>query len=186
MCQDHERAHGRLREPPHCTAPATERRSRRAAASRKPARLAAATAAWLIAFAALPGHADQRADLAHNRSIWKAAAIVDYEYGYNKYCACHPTNPPETLVTVRAGKVVRVRHRPVGYDREVEAPRGLEYYWTIDGLFDLIAKALDRKAKVGVVYDATLGYPTKIDIDYDPDLIGDEVDLKVTRLERLN
>jgi hypothetical protein len=130
-------------------------------------------------------HAAPEDDLAHARALWKAAAVGDYEYGYNKYCACHPTMPPETLVTVRDGQVVRVRHRLVGFDREVEAPRGLEYYWTIDGLFDLVAKALARHAEVQVAYDAALGYPTMISIDYEPDTIGDEVDLRVTRLDRL-
>lgn len=136
-------------------------------------------------FIAAPATADDREDLARNRALWQAAAVGDYEYGYNKYCACHPDTPPETLVTVQDGRVVRVRHRPVGYDHEVEAPRGLEYYWTIEGLFDLVATALERGAQVRASYDPTLGYPTEIHVDYDADLIGDEVDLRITRLERL-
>jgi hypothetical protein len=140
---------------------------------------------WLVSLFSAPALADAAADLAKNRSVWRSAGVADYEYGYHKYCACHPDTPPETIVTVRAGSVVRVRHRPVGYDREVEAPRGLEYYWTIDGLFDLIAAALDKHAQVSAAYDPTLGYPTEIHVDYDANLIGDEVDLMVTRLDRL-
>jgi hypothetical protein len=148
--------------------------------------LGAAVLASLLALAAAPCFADAQADLAASRARWQSAALADYEYGYHKYCACHPDTPPETLVTVHDGKVTRVRHRPVGYDHEVEAPRGLEYYWTIDGLFDLIAAAIDRRAEVRTAYDETLGYPTEIHVDYDADLIGDEVDLTVTRLERLS
>jgi hypothetical protein len=147
--------------------------------------LLAPALASVLALAAVPCLADQQSDLAAGRARWRAAAIAEYEYGYHKYCACHPDTPPETIVTVHDGKVTRVRHRPVGYDREVEAPRGLEYYWTIDGLFDLIAAAIDRQASVRAAYDETLGYPTEIHVDYDADLIGDEVDIDVTRLDRL-
>ncbi len=144
---------------------------------------AALAAVWLGT--STPAAAGPREDLAHARALWKAAGIARYEYGYNKYCACHKDNPPETIVTVRDGKVVRVRHRPVGYDREVEAPRGLQYYWTVDGLFDLVGKALARNAEVRAAYDPKLGYPTRIYVDYDRKLIGDEVDLRVTRFDRL-
>jgi hypothetical protein len=112
-------------------------------------------------FCAAPATADEGDDLARNRALWQAAAVEE-------------------------GRVVRVRHRPVGYDHEVEAPRGLEYYWTVEGLFDLVATALEREAEVRASYDPTLGYPTEIHVDYDADLIGDEVDLRITRLERLD
>ncbi|HEU4619168.1 MAG TPA: DUF6174 domain-containing protein [Gammaproteobacteria bacterium] len=145
-----------------------------------------ATLPLLLALSSAPSRADATSDLAKSRAAWRAAGIADYEYGYNKYCACHPDNPPETIVTVRDGRVVRVRHRPVGYDREVEAPRGLEYYWTVDGLFDLVSAALQKHAEVRATYDPALGYPTEIHVDYDRDLIGDEVDLRITRLDRLS
>ena len=60
----------------------------------------------------------QNAELAAAMKRWHTAALSSYEYGYRKYCACHPDSPPETIVTVRDGKVVGVRHRPVGYNRE--------------------------------------------------------------------
>jgi hypothetical protein len=159
----------------------------RALARAAPRRRRAVAAAWLslLALASAPSFADAGSDLAANRARWASAAIADYEYGYNKYCECHRDTPPETIVTVHEGQVTRVRHKPVGYDREVEAPRGLEYYWTVDGLFDLIATAIDKRAEVRASYDSELGYPTEIHVDYDRDLIGDEVDLRITRLERL-
>jgi hypothetical protein len=90
--------------------------------------------AALPSFAADPG---QVAALTAAKRLWRSAALASYEYGYRKYCECHPDTPPETVVTVRDGSVIGVRHRPVGYDREVPAePRNLQYYWTVDGLFD--------------------------------------------------
>ena len=91
--------------------------------------------------------------------------------------------PPETVVTVRGGSVVGVRHRPVGYDREVPAEaRNLQYYWTVDGLFDLLAAAFDRGALVRATYDASRGFPTEIHIDYDKNSIGDELDIELTQV----
>ena len=128
------------------------------------------------AFAAL---ADAELDGA--RARWQAAALAGYEYGYHKYCECHRDSPPETTVTVRDGKVVGVRHRPAGTTTDVPAAdKNLSYYWTVDGLFDLIASAQARGVQVRAAYDATLGFPREVYIDYDADFIGDELDVRLT------
>lgn len=133
---------------------------------------------------ALPALADANLDAA--RARWKSAAISSYEYGYNKYCDCHRESPPETVVTVRGGTVTGVRHRPVGTTVEVPAAdKSLQYYWTVDGLFELIAAALARGVQVRAAYDADLGFPREIYIDYDTNLIGDELDLRMTGVTRL-
>jgi hypothetical protein len=139
-------------------------------------------AAACVAFAA----AAQPTDLAAARNLWRRAAVTDYEYGYRKYCACHPDTPPETIVTVRGGAIVGVRHRPVDSTNEVPARAGsLQYYWTIDELFDLIASARARGAAVRASYDRERGFPTEIHIDYDKNLIGDEVDVVLTTVTPL-
>ena len=128
----------------------------------------------------------QDASFEAGRSRWDAAALTSYEYGYQKYCDCHPEAPPETVVTVRDGEVVGVRHRPVNYTEEVPAEeRNLQFYWTVDGLFDLVESAFRRGAQVRVDYHDTLGYPTQIYIDYDLDFIGDELDLRLTGVAAL-
>lgn len=134
-------------------------------------------AAALLAFAA----AAQPTNLAAARSLWRRAALTDYEYGYRKYCACHPDTPPETIVTVRGGAVVGVRHRPVDSTNEVPARAGsLQYYWTIDELFELIDSAQHRGAAVRATYDPERGFPSEIHIDYDKNAIGDELDVVLT------
>jgi uncharacterized protein DUF6174 len=133
---------------------------------------------------ALPALADANLDAA--RARWKSAAIANYEYGYNKYCDCHRESPPETVVTVRGGTVTSVRHRPVGTTVEVPAAdKNLQYYWTVDGLFELVAAAQARGVQVRAAYDAELGFPREIYIDYDAKLIGDELDLRMTGVTRL-
>lgn len=140
-----------------------------------------AVAGWAAVAAAAPP-----ADLAAARNLWRRAGLSDYEYGYRKYCACHPDTPPETIVTVRGGAIVGVRHRPVDSTNEVPARAGSEhYYWTIDELFDLIASARARGAEVRATYDAERGFPSEIHIDYDKNAIGDELDVVLTTVTPL-
>jgi hypothetical protein len=138
-----------------------------------------AALASMLAVAASSALADAELDAARGR--WESAALTGYEYGYHKYCECHRDSPPETTVTVRDDKVVGVRHRPVGTATEVPAAeKNLEYYWTVDGLFGLIASAQARGVQVRVQYDAALGFPREVYIDYDADFIGDELDVRLT------
>lgn len=134
-----------------------------------------------IGFVALSGRAGADTALDEARARWEAAALPSYEYGYRKFCECHPVTPPETIVSVRNEQVVRVRHRPIDSDVEVPAEaKNLQFYWTMNGLFDLIASALERGVDVRVEYDATLGFPRSVHIDYDADFIGDELELTLT------
>ena len=139
----------------------------------------------VVALVAAPAFGDAALDAA--RARWQAAALTGYEYGYHKYCECHRDSPPETTVTVRGGKVVGVRHRPAGSEAEVPAAdKNLEYYWTVEGLFGLIASALERGVQVRAQYDGAQGFPREVYIDYDADFIGDELDLRLTAVTALD
>jgi hypothetical protein len=147
-------------------------------------RLHSLIAAGFAALAAPVAFAD--ADLDAARSRWQSAALGAYEYGYHKYCECHRESPPETTVTVQGGSVTSVRHRPAGSTTDVPAAdKNFEYYWTVDGLFGVIESALARGVQVRAAYDAELGFPREIYIDYDADFIGDELDLRLTGVARL-
>jgi hypothetical protein len=142
--------------------------------------------AALLGSFAVAGAAEDRA-LAEHRRLWEAANLDAYVYAYNKYCECHAETPPETFVSVRSGEVVDVRHQPFGYDHYVQAePRNFQWYWTVEQLFELAESAIARGSEVSVEYDGTLGYPTRLYIDHDADLIGDELDLRLTRLDPLD
>lgn len=142
------------------------------------------TAALLIA--ASPAWSTDDTALQANRGVWQAAQLEHYVYAYLKFCDCNRETPPETHVTVRGGKIVDVRHKPHGFDHYVQAePRNFEWYWTVEQLFGLIDSALERGAELRVEYDPTLGYPIRLFIDRNRDVIGDEIDLELTRLEAL-
>jgi len=52
-------------------------------------------------------------------------------------------------------------------------------------LFDLIASAKARGAAVQASYDAERGFPKEIHIDYDKNVIGDELDVVLTTVTPL-
>lgn len=148
---------------------------------RGPFRAAACALALLAASAA---SADLPDEHAASRARWDAANVAAYEYAYHKFCECHEESPPETVVAVNGASVVRVYHRHADSEREVPAREGsLEYYWTVDDLFALVESAAARNATVRASYDPALGHPTRVYIDYDPALVGDELDVRLTRLD---
>lgn len=121
-------------------------------------------------------------ELADQRALWDAAGIEDYVYAYQKFCECHRDAPPETVVTVREGRITRVHHEHADSDRQVPARDGsFDLYWTIDELFALAAGAYDAGAEVRADYDAELGLPRRLYVDYDAALVGEELDIRITR-----
>lgn len=122
--------------------------------------------------------------LAQARIAWQRAGIAAYVYGYNKYCECHADTPPETLVSVEGGVVSDVRHRMAKTGDVVPADReNFALYWTVEDLFGLLERAAGGTATVRAEFDAQLGVPQRIFIDYLPEMIGDEVDVRVTSFD---
>jgi hypothetical protein len=141
--------------------------------------------ALVMAFGGAAPAADAAAlaDLAAARDRWQRIAAADYEYAYRKFCDCTRDLPPETVVNVTDGSIVRVLHRHEDTATEVPAREGsLDLYWTIDDLFDKLASALSREALVRVQYEPRYGYPTALYVDYDMTFIGDETDLREIRV----
>lgn len=146
-------------------------------------------AAIFLLAAGLPGIADAQQTelsvaerLAQARAAWQRAAISSYVYGYNKFCECHAETPPETLVSIDAGVITDVRHlmAKTGDTVPAEAEK-FSLYWTVDDLFALLERASAGTAVVRADFDSENGVPQRIFIDYLPDMIGDEVDVRVTQ-----
>jgi len=147
-------------------------------------RSAAVLALALVVPAALADEAGL-AELAAARERWQATHSGSYVFAYRKHCECQRDLPPETVVAVADGRIVSVVHRHEDTATEVPAPAdSLELYWTIDGLFDKLGRALANDAVVRVAYEPGQGYPTSLFIDYAPELVGDETDLRQIRVER--
>ena len=60
-------------------------------------------------------------------------------------------------------------------------------FLTIDELFDLIQGAITQRASdIAVRYDAVLGYPTDIDIDFSRSFRNDEALFEIREFQELN
>jgi len=139
---------------------------------------------FMLAVSAVASAGAELPELEASRARWSQAGVTAYRYGYNKFCECHREAPPETIVTVAQGRVVSVHHKHADSDREVPARDGsLDYYWTVDDLFALLESGLARGALVRASFNAELGYPEHVYVDYDPALVGDEVDVRLTFLQ---
>lgn len=118
-------------------------------------------------------NSSDNSDLDDARERWTSAAISDYIYSLTVSCFCSETGTFE--VEVRNGVVVGVTpSASVGK--------------TVDELFGVVAQAYAQNADtVTVSYDAELGYPTSITIDYVSDGVSDdEIFYGAENLEPLN
>ena len=129
--------------------------------------------------------ADERLDT--GKALWQTSGISTYQYRYQKICECHRSKPSETIVSVDMGTIVGVRYDREDYLKEILVPTDRhKWFRTIGELFELVDKAYQLQAQVRVSYEPQLGYPQYIYIDYDEDLVGEEVELRILELNRLN
>src|SRR5262245_33804523 len=108
-------------------------------------------------------------------AAWKRLGIMNYSFVHARTCEC--TNEAWTRparVTVRSGRVVEASDLANG-----EA-RNIDYYLTIDGLFERINKAFeDRAWRVEIDYDRQMHYPASLFIDPDPNMADEEFDVQI-------
>jgi hypothetical protein len=123
----------------------------------------------------ITGHSGATADLREAEARWNRQGINDYQVVVRYACFCGYTRP--VRMTVRFGNVVS----RVDAETGEPAPAFAEYVRDIEGLFDLIREAIERKAhKVDVSYDRVYGYPTSIDLDYLFNAVDDELQVTVS------
>ena len=126
------------------------------------------------------------AELDSNWDRWEAANVTNYEYRYQKVCLCHRDMPSDTIVTVYEGNIIGVRYDRENYLNEIPvSPEKYDWFRTVDDLFLLVARALEREATVRVSYEQELGYPIRVYIDYEQDMVGEELELHVLELREL-
>lgn len=114
---------------------------------------------------------DTALDAAMNR--WTANRPTSYEFTVSQQCFCPPEIRNPVVVTVRGDSIVSRAYAGTGAPLDTtRAPMAL----TVDGLFAKIRDAKARKAAaINVTYHATLGYPTKLWIDYSAAMADEEV-----------
>ena len=123
---------------------------------------------------------DAQKRLTENRRKWAEKAIKNYQYEFQRICFCPPAYTKLVKLTVGNGVVENVQYAETG--EAVDKSR-YEHYMTVEALFDYIQAAIDRKAHaIKVQYDAELGYPTSVEIDYLQYAVDDEMRFKTGKL----
>ena len=132
-----------------------------------------------------------KSEVEQARDKWQAANISHYRFNLFISCFCVFTENMPLIIEVKDGQVVSMEYK-TGNEIDPQLLELFERYVTIDKLFDGIEKGFaiegtDQGAadKVTVEYDATYGFPTKIDIDFIEEATDDELYLTISDFEAL-
>ena len=113
------------------------------------------------------------ADLERARQRWSVVRPAEYAYTLRRSCFCGPEVTRPVQITVRNGTVVELRYADTGV---LVDQRWAPLFPSIDGLFAIIDDAIARRAeRLDLEFDATLGYPVEIDIDYSTRIADEEI-----------
>lgn len=111
------------------------------------------------------------------RQKWLSQGFGKYKFKVERTCFCDPTFLSAT-VFVENGRIVGVAEAKTG-GAEYPNPR-LEQFRSIEELFDMLSTETPKSDVLAVAFDPTMGFPTRIDIDYDIRTADDEIRYQVT------
>lgn len=115
--------------------------------------------------------------LAAAAATWTAAGIADYRLDLGFLCAC--ALPPRVIVEVVDGvpTVTDGDGKPLAADKLAMTPV------TMDQLFAELRRAQAGGGEVQATFDPVTGLPNRLDIDYLPQGIDDELSIVVNAFE---
>ncbi len=121
--------------------------------------------------------------LAAARARWALTNADNYLFEFRRSCFCAPDFVRPVRIEILDGIVSSA----VYVDTEEPISLPLTSVPTIDDLFDEIQDAMDRLAfSVIADYDANMGYPTSVSIDYIENAIDDEMAFFVSSFQILD
>lgn len=116
------------------------------------------------------------------KARWQKYSINHYIYTLQRSCFCPPESRKPMRIRVNKGEIKQVMLVP----ENINKPSNYNGALSVDGLFDLIQKAIDNKAaNISVKYDARFGYPLDIAIDHDAQIADEETYYKASGLRTL-
>jgi hypothetical protein len=122
----------------------------------------------------------QQQELTAARDRWRAAGITTYNYRFSRQCLCDERTAGPFRARVEDGAVRAAIYQGTAANGIPDGTRVAKEFLasvsTVANVFDVIAGAIAKRAcTIEVRYDADLGYPTKVDIDFDPDVADEEL-----------
>jgi len=126
-----------------------------------------------------------QSEIEQNKEKWQEANISHYRYNLHMSCFCVFVENMPLVIEVQDGEVVSMEYHN-GNEIDPSLLELFDKYATIDRLFAEIEAGLNGAAdKVTVEYDATYGFPTKADFDFEEMAIDDELYLSISDFEAL-
>ncbi|MDZ8107728.1 MAG: DUF6174 domain-containing protein [Nostoc sp. DedQUE12a] len=120
--------------------------------------------------------------LQFNRNLWTKQNISNYRYTFSNGCFCIPEARGPVIIEVRNGQTTSITSVETG--QPVQNREYFEHYNTIPKLFNVIQDAISRRASsLDVAYNPRLGYPTKINIDYNSQIADEEIYLTIENFQ---
>ena len=123
------------------------------------------------------------AQLQRNKQLWAKQNISNYRFTVRQTCFCSMESKQPVNIEVRNGKVTSIVPAidALSFNRE-----DFTNHDSIPKLFDVIEDAIKKEAEdLFVTYHPTLGYPTKISINYEQWTADDEISFTVENLQPL-
>lgn len=118
---------------------------------------------------------------------WEENKIPNYEFSYNVGCFCPQLTP--ALIVVNSDSVYQVLESGTRDSLFIQTGESTfeyagdiykSFYYTIDGLFEVVKNARGDAYKLNVEYNNDIGFPESIDIDYIKNAIDDEIGYSVS------
>jgi hypothetical protein len=117
------------------------------------------------------------------RTKFAQSSNDSYTFHSRRSCECTTEATREMFITVENGSITTA----IYVDDEMPVPQNLrDSLFTIESAFEEIQTAIDEDAHmIHVEYDATLGYPSSIAIDYSEQIADEELSLIISNVEPL-
>ncbi|QKQ72203.1 DUF6174 domain-containing protein [Nostoc sp. TCL240-02] len=121
--------------------------------------------------------------LKFNRYLWNQQNISNYRYTFSNGCFCISDARGPVVIEVRNGQTTSITSVATG---QAVNPEFFQNYKTIPKLFNVIQDAINRQAySLNVSYSPKLGYPTKIEIDYNSQIADEEIYLTIENFQEI-
>ena len=112
------------------------------------------------------------AEVFTNKDKWLSHGIEQYQIEMQKICFCAPDAVRLMIFSISDNEIKDVRYADSG---DVVDPSYYSQFNTIEGMFDLVAQALDKNpANIAISYDEEYGYIKELTVDYQQNIADDE------------
>lgn len=120
---------------------------------------------------------DRREEIEERREEWESRSFRDYAFTLRVACFCLPAATEPVRVEVRRGRIARIVDPDTG---ELVDQDRWPLYPTIGGLFTILLEAVEADAhEIDVEWDAMLGHPRHVFIDYERRTVDEEIGYEV-------